>query len=215
LECLSRFAESRLEAGAATVPCPVCNTNIAERVLKRLLPSAIMERLLQRGLEQAVSSAADLRACPTPDCPMRVALEEGGPPRLRCPLCHKTSCLRCGAQPYHSRLTCEKYAERIKKRGQPPPDDGEEGLRQWMKETGSKQCPTCSMVVTKENLDKQATQYSECHKMMCRNCDTKFCFKCLAVLTSTFTCKCTRQDHGFIDPKTGKRVVHLRGRKKR
>merc|ERR1719401_2586540 len=79
-----------------------------------------------------------------------------------------------------------------------------------MEETGSKQCPTCRMAVTKPNLKSQATQHAECHKMLCRNCNTKFCFKCLAVLTDSYTCGCTRDAHGFVDPKTGKRISHLR-----
>merc|ERR1712032_585993 len=71
------------------------------------------------------------------------------------------------------------------------------------------------MVVTKQNLKNQTTQRSECHKMMCRNCSTRFCFKCLAILTTDYTCGCTRDLHGFIDPHTGKRLVHLRSKKKK
>merc|ERR1712183_449940 len=85
---------------------------LAERELRRLLPTDVMDKLQARSLELAVSAVADLCACPTPNCPMRVALEEGGPPRLHCPLCRKTSCLRCGAQPYHKGLTCEKHAKK-------------------------------------------------------------------------------------------------------
>merc|ERR1719326_1238835 len=80
---------------------------------------------------------------------------------------------------------------------------------QWIKETGTKQCPTCRMAVSKLNLGNQGTQYSECHKMYCRNRNTKFCFKCLFVFTDTASCKCTRVDHGFVDWKTGKRVEHV------
>merc|ERR1712207_122686 len=79
-----------------------------------------------------------------------------------------------------------------------------------MKETGSKQCPGCKMVVTKENLDCQSGQSSECHKMMCRNCGTRFCFKCLALLTDTYACKCTDKRHQFVDPHTGEHIKHLR-----
>lgn len=213
--CLLRYLDARLESGAVDVPCPQCGVEVAEHILRRLLPAEAVERLLARSLERAVSAVADLRACPTPNCPMRVALEEGGNSRLKCPMCQKTSCLRCGAQPFHRGLTCERYAERRRARSSKKPDNGEEGLRRWMEETGSKQCPTCKMAVTKENLAKQGTQRAECHKMLCRNCDTKFCFKCLAVLTDSYTCGCTRDEHGFVDPRTGQRMEHLRPQAKR
>merc|ERR1719356_2131914 len=66
------------------------------------------------------------------------------------------------------------------------------------------------MAVTKQNLEKQDAQRAECHKMLCRCCGTRFCFKCLAVLTESHTCGCSRDAHGFIDPHTGRRLAHLR-----
>eukprot|EP00928_Gymnodinium_smaydae_P028994 TRINITY_DN21965_c0_g1_i2.p1 TRINITY_DN21965_c0_g1~~TRINITY_DN21965_c0_g1_i2.p1 ORF type:complete len:616 (-),score=81.03 TRINITY_DN21965_c0_g1_i2:80-1927(-) len=205
--CVLRHAEARLQLGSASVTCPECNENLAERFLRKLLPEELIEKLLARSLEQAVSSGIDLRACPTPNCPMRVALEDGELPRLKCTHCKRESCLLCGAQPYHKNLTCEEHAERERKRSakgkrqQQERDrlEGEQQFMEWMKETGTKQCPVCQMAVSKQNLDNQNTQYSECHKMLCRSCNTKFCFKCLATLTDSYSCKCTRADHGFAD----------------
>mmetsp|Transcript_14631 Transcript_14631/g.41919 ORF Transcript_14631/g.41919 Transcript_14631/m.41919 type:complete len:530 (-) Transcript_14631:246-1835(-) len=208
-QCILKHSEARLEVGAASVTCPECCTALAERDLRKLLPSELMDRLLARSLEQAISSAADLWACPTPNCPMRVALGDGEIPRLRCTLCKKDSCLRCFAQPYHKGLTCEEHAARMREKGKRQQKD-EDSFLQWIKETGTRQCPTCRMGVTKENLRNQHTQRSECHKMLCRNCNTRFCFKCLKVLTDTFTCKCTIDAHGFINPHTGRRLNHLR-----
>jgi len=209
--CMVKHAEARLEIGAAHIACPECAAPIAECNLRRLLPAAIIERLLARSLEQAVSSIADLRACPTPNCPMRVALEEGEDPRLLCPKCKKESCLLCGAQPYHKGFTCEEYEERARASGRRKADAiADDTFRQWMQETGTKQCPTCGSAVTKEDLDAQGTQYKECHKMLCRVCNAKFCFKCLKLLTDTFTCRCSNDRHGFCDPRTGKRVEHLK-----
>eukprot|EP00928_Gymnodinium_smaydae_P080404 TRINITY_DN64102_c0_g1_i1.p1 TRINITY_DN64102_c0_g1~~TRINITY_DN64102_c0_g1_i1.p1 ORF type:complete len:551 (-),score=110.28 TRINITY_DN64102_c0_g1_i1:227-1792(-) len=217
-QCVLRHTEARLQMGAASVTCPECNSHLAERVLRKLLPSEVIDRLLARSLEQAVSAAVDLAACPTPNCPMRVALEDGELPRLKCTHCKRESCLRCGAQPYHRGMTCEEYAEKklaakgSKKQQQQERErlEDERQLNEWMKETGTKQCPTCRMAVSKQNLQLQSTQYSECHKMVCRNCNTKFCFKCLLVLSDTVSCKCTRAEHGFVDPRTGKRLEHLR-----
>jgi len=206
--CMQRHADARLEAGGLNVPCPECQTPVAEFDLRKLLPAETVERLLQRSLEHAIASVSDLWACPTPGCPMRVALADGEIPRLKCSACKKESCMRCGAQPYHKGVTCEKYAERKNKRGLQKDDD--KLFQQWIEETGSKQCPTCRMVITKLDLDNQGTQLAECHKMLCRNCNSRFCFKCLAVLTDTYTCGCSIDAHGFCDPLTGKRVEHLR-----
>lgn len=211
-QCVLRHSEARLAAGAAVVTCPECCTPVAERDLRKLLPPELIERLLSRSLEQAVNMAGDLWACPTPNCPMRVALEDGEVPRLKCTICKKTSCLKCGAQPFHRGLTCEEHAEKAKRggNGKRKRDEGMEGFMKWIQETGTQQCPTCRMAVTKQNLKGQQSQYSECHKMCCRNCNTKFCFKCLAILTDTFTCGCTLDAHGFVDPHSGKRLNHLK-----
>mmetsp|Transcript_123262 Transcript_123262/g.354176 ORF Transcript_123262/g.354176 Transcript_123262/m.354176 type:complete len:495 (+) Transcript_123262:3-1487(+) len=210
-QCILRHAEARLATGATSITCPECCTPLAERDLRKLLPQELIDRLLSRSLEQAVSSTADLFSCPTPNCPMRVALEEGELGRLKCTLCNKTSCLRCGLQPFHRGLTCEEARKRRVAAGNKRKrDEGFDSLMKWIEETGTKQCPTCRMAVTKQKLENQNTQYSECHKMCCRNCGTKFCFKCLAVLSDNYTCGCTINAHGFIDPHSGKRINHLR-----
>lgn len=205
-QCMVRHTEARLEVGDVVVPCFQCNMPLPERELRRLLPEHVFDRLLTRSLERAISSTADLRACPTPNCPMRVAMEgDDAPPRFKCSMCKKSSCLRCGAQPFHTGRTCDEHAEKMRAAGKE-----DDGIQKWMEETGSKQCPTCGMAVTKQNLDKQSSQREECHKMMCLNCNTKFCFKCLAILTATYSCGCSIDAHGFVDPRTGKRLNHLR-----
>jgi len=201
MQCMSRHVEARLDTGAVQQTCPECNVELAERDLKRLIPPQLMDRLLARSLEAAVASTADIRPCPTPNCPMRVALEADESGQFVCTECKKGCCLRCGAQPYHKKLTCEQHAAKTKTKRC--------SFLQWMEKTGAKQCPSCQMAVTKQDLKKQGTQASECHKMLCRNCGTKFCFKCLAVLTAEYSCGCTKDQHGFVDPHTGKYVGHL------
>lgn len=202
-QCMARHVEARLDTGAVQQTCPECNVELAERDLKRLCPPELMDRLLARSLEQAVASTADLRPCPTPNCPMRVCLEPDESGQFLCTLCKKGSCLRCGVQPYHRRMTCEQYAARHRR----------DSFMDWMEETGAKQCPGCKMAVTKLDINQQATQKAECHKMLCRNCNTRFCFKCLAVLTDEYTCGCTKDKHGFVDPDTGKYIAHFSKKK--
>lgn len=209
MNCFQRYAEMRLEQGHIDITCPECRASLPEHMLRELLPETVMGRLVSQSLERAICSEGDLFSCPTPDCAMRVALDPGDVPQLKCPLCCKCSCLRCGAQPYHKGMSCEEHAQKASEAS------SIDSLLQWMKETGSKQCPACQMVVTKENLEKQSTQHVECHKMQCRGCNTKFCFRCLAVLSATYTCGCSLDAHGFFDPHTRKRVEHLHKSKSR
>jgi len=227
--CVLRYAESRLAVGKPDLPCPDCGAEVAEHEMRRLLPEEVVEAFLARSLELAVCMNADLRPCPTPGCPMRVALAEDGANRFKCPLCQKTCCAQCGWQPYHSGLTCAQRAARpyykARKRNQPTGNGAaqtatgaanistaqvDEGLLQWMNEHGAKQCPCCRSAVTKHRLQGQHTQRWECHKMICLACGTRFCFKCLTILTESKSCGCTSAAHGFVDPHTGKVVMHNR-----
>lgn len=207
--CMQHAAEAKIEEGAtvSAIHCPECPGGLSEALLRALLTKKQMERLHRQGLESAVSSCEALRPCPTPDCPNRVALEDGIQPRLMCEHCHKEHCLLCSASPFHSGKTCEEHLSQLKDAG------AESTLRKWMREVGAKQCPKCRAVVTKQNLQKQSTQDAECHKMICRACKTRFCFGCLTVLTEKNSCGCTPDDHGFIDPKTGAFVNHLAPRR--
>jgi len=208
--CMLRYSETQLAEGALQVTCPECRRPIEEHILRDIVPHKVIDRLLEQSLRQAVAASSDLVACPTPDCPMRVALGDEGKTYLNCQLCSKTSCLRCGVQPYHEGATCESRCAIAKT--QALSDDGERSLLEWMAETGTKQCPTCGMAVSKESLHNQGTQRSECHKMWCRNCGTRFCFKCLTILTRSHTCGCTNAKHSFINPHTGRLVKDVRSK---
>lgn len=199
--------ESRLDSGiAGDVPCPDCAVPVPEKDLIELLPRKTILRLVARNIEsKAVASGAIQRSCPTPNCPMRQVLKEGSCGNDICPKCNKESCWLCGAQPFHDGRTCEQHAARERAHGQRSDEDS---FFEWMEATGTRQCPTCQMAVSKENLNRQTEQRSECHKMLCRNCGTRFCFKCLVVFTGSTTCRCSNGKHGFIDPFTGEVIGH-------
>jgi len=208
-DCVTRFVETRLDNGTAgDVPCPECSAAICEKDLVNLLPRKTVIRLHARSMEmEAVASGALQRSCPTPDCKMRHTLKAGSSGQVTCVMCAKESCLLCGAQPFHTGRTCEQHAKRLRAQGLSKED---ESFFKWMEATGTRQCPKCQMATSKENLARQTEQRSECHKMLCRNCGTRFCFKCLAILTETYTCGCTKNKHGFIDPFSGEVVGHLK-----
>eukprot|EP00811_Abedinium_folium_P035910 NODE_8664_length_1478_cov_6.877868.p1 GENE.NODE_8664_length_1478_cov_6.877868~~NODE_8664_length_1478_cov_6.877868.p1 ORF type:complete len:371 (-),score=84.25 NODE_8664_length_1478_cov_6.877868:222-1334(-) len=213
-DCMQQHAEARLSVGAVEVPCPECGKVLAQAVIRALLSSQLVDRLLERSLEKAIGTSNDLWPCPTPDCPNRVALEPGQTPQLRCSTCCREHCLLCHAEPFHVGLTCEQHKQQLAVLRRRPPsgtataaaaadDDGSEALHKWIKKTGAQQCPKCGVAITKDNLRRQRAQDAECHKMICRNCSTRFCFGCLSIFTGSLMCKCTDAGHGFIDPVTG------------
>jgi hypothetical protein len=169
----------------------------------------VINRFHDRSISRAVASSSNLHTCPTPGCNMCYEIEDGDYNLRHCPKCKRGSCLRCQVSPYHKGLTCQEYAAKLgsgKQDSQAP----DKSLMRWMKRTGTKQCPQCKMGVSKEDIASQGTQRKECHKMMCRGCMTKFCFKCLAILTDTYNCGCSIERHGFFNPLTRKRNEHLK-----
>ena len=64
---------------------------------------------------------------------------------------------------------------------------------------GLKQCPGCG-----EGMQKES---ETCHKMICRSCRARFCFRCLARL-EYFNCGCTGAEHNFVDPLDGSTRSH-------
>ena len=141
-----------------------------------------MDRVHRQSLESAVSTCDGLRPCPTPDCPNRVVLEDGVEPRLLCEVCKKEHCLLCSASPFHHGKTCSEHLAGIQDKKE------EDSLRRWMEEVGAKQCPKCRSAVTKSSLKGQNTQRKECHKMICRNCRTKFCFLDISIEVAVLVC---------------------------
>merc|ERR1712190_88608 len=106
----------------------------------------------------------------------------------------------------HKGISCQQHALRSRTKDS---TIAEQSLRRWMRRTGTKQCPQCKMGVSKEDLANQNSQRKECHKMLCRHCGIRFCFKCLDVLTDTYTCGCSINRHGFVNPETGEFISHL------
>jgi len=208
-DCVDRYAQARLAEGAVDVSCPDCREPIPDHDLKSIVKKDVIMRFHDRSISRAVASSSNLHTCPTAGCNMCFAIEDGDYWLRQCPKCKKEACLRCGVQPYHKGLSCQAYAAKMgsRKQGSKASDAS---LMRWMRRTGTKQCPQCKAGVSKEDLTAQGTQRKECHKMMCRECKTKFCFKCLAILTDTYNCGCSNERHGFYNPLTKKRNEHLK-----
>lgn len=209
-KCMEMYASARLNEGAVDVACPDCREPMPDQDLKKVLPRNMISRFHERSISRAVASSANLYPCPTPNCGMCYEVDEGDDYHLRrCSKCAKGCCLHCGVQPYHHGRSCKKFAADLA-REKKKSNSSEVSLWRWMRRTGTVQCPQCKAGVSKEDLASQQTQRKECHKMLCRGCNTKFCFKCLAILTDSYTCGCSIDAHRFVNPFTGKSVQHLR-----
>ena len=200
--CVMQYAEVKLAAGLFRFNCPDpgCDEPMHDYILKSVykVPESFLDKLHNRSVAAAAGTSSDLFACPSPDCPMVVAFENcGSPCRYKCPLCNRDSCFVCG-QPWHGHnaMTCVASAL-------------DPSLVEWMHQTGSKQCPRCKTIVTKQNLEAQGGESDECHKMQCRCCGARFCFKCLTLLMGqNKPCACSDPKHGFADFDTGDYIEH-------
>merc|ERR1712216_295449 len=122
---------------------------------------------------------------------------------VRCPSCSKflDSQLLSGLlEDALLQLTHDRMSEREERLQRRPLTDADLGLDPSVLEYFNvKRCPACGAGVQKES--------ETCHKMICRTCRAKFCFRCLHRL-EYFNCGCTGAEHRFIDPVNGEIVAH-------
>ena len=204
-DCVQSYASAKLASGSSQLPCPEdgCDKSVPDHLLRGFfgLAEELIDKFHQRSIAEAIGAATDLYACPTPDCSMVIEmLPSPCAPVLKfeCTMCGVSSCLRCGHQPYHDSddSICSPCAL-------------DDSLASWVAQVGAKRCPQCHAVVTKHGLENQTGETDECHKMICRNCSTRFCFKCLTLLMGgNKPCNCTDPEHGFAHPETGDFVAH-------
>ncbi|CAE8633152.1 unnamed protein product [Polarella glacialis] len=93
---------------------------------------------------------------------------------------------------------CERAEDRRKTRENRPPANCSVSTA-LLEKLGAKSCPGCG-----EGLQKES---ETCHKMICRSCRARFCFRCLARL-EYFNCGCTGAEHRFVDPENGRILAH-------
>jgi DNA (cytosine-5)-methyltransferase 1 len=93
--------------------------NVVERLLIQVLPAAGLVSpdccLVDRWAGWGGSGTCK---CPTPGCSYYVWLDNSDDePALRsCPQCGRSSCVKCGAQPYHTGLSCSQRASNSRRR---------------------------------------------------------------------------------------------------
>eukprot|EP01064_Diplonema_japonicum_P004857 TRINITY_DN13197_c0_g1_i1.p1 TRINITY_DN13197_c0_g1~~TRINITY_DN13197_c0_g1_i1.p1 ORF type:complete len:349 (+),score=54.62 TRINITY_DN13197_c0_g1_i1:45-1049(+) len=183
-ECLKGQVRAAIDDGKTEINClqDRCSATLNHVELKEICCQKMFETISRRGLEAATSTDPTLHHCPTPDCSYVVSWSsyEGGQPSFMCPVCTLCYCLACGANPYHTSMSCIDY-----KRTQVN-DKDEKATEEYLRTSNIRICPSCGMAVAKG---------TGCDKMKCR-CGCKFCYQCMAVNAK---CNCTPSEHGFWD----------------
>mmetsp|Transcript_27871 Transcript_27871/g.50412 ORF Transcript_27871/g.50412 Transcript_27871/m.50412 type:complete len:342 (+) Transcript_27871:219-1244(+) len=213
-----------------------CNASVGMDVLREIMTQEKYERLMQQKDSAFVRKNVDYHHCPTPDC-INIVLcklvdmdnNEGGGGGGRicdCFKCGHTSCLTCGARPFHAKKTCEEHREeqrimRIRKQQREL-----QRQRHWMPATadrsraneetkydfqiepnGSNDHDSAENVSDAlENVKRcrrcgngVELQPGGCLKMKCI-CGYRFCYQCGS---ENAQCDCTPSHHGFTDNRTG------------
>jgi DNA (cytosine-5)-methyltransferase 1 len=104
--------------------------NVLERLLIRVLPAAglvppdvcLVDRWAgSRPIKRLHDDEPDFRSCPgvlkcpTYGCSFHVWLDSDDPELQSCPRCGRSSCVRCGAQPYHTGLNCSQSGSKSRR----------------------------------------------------------------------------------------------------
>lgn len=103
-----------------------CSAPVGADVLREIMTRERYDRLMQLKDAAFVRKNADYHHCPSPNCTNVVLCKTiddggggggGGGARIcDCFKCGKTSCLTCGARPFHANKTCDEYREEERRR---------------------------------------------------------------------------------------------------
>lgn len=139
-----------------------------------------------------------LHRCPTPDCTYFVQWKgpEEGPPICECPLCLKSTCLACVAQPYHVGKKCSEYQKEKQELREfisltKSPEQRSKATEDYLKKSNIRICKRCGNGIVKA---------AGCNKMKCR-CGYRMCYVCGV---ENAQCEHTPASHGFIDNLLGR-----------
>lgn len=156
------------------------------------------------GLQQATLSCCRGPICES--CASHWAeVQEADQGAVTCPNCARPLCqedleaLLAGNPRALQRLRSAKERHRTQVCGTPPTAHQLGIVVESLSRLGIKRCPGCGTGVQRET--------ETCHKMICRTCRAKFCFRCLVRL-EYFNCGCTGAEHRFVDPVDGRVVAH-------
>lgn len=151
-ECLARHIETTEDL---VVPCPFvaedgarCEGFLQDREMRSLITDEVYGAHLARSISQAEAVIANSFHCKAPDCVGWAEIDEQVT-QFRCPVCNKTSCVKCNADARKSR------------------DNGltEAQLREMLNSRQAMPCPRCGVIIQKT---------VGCNHMTCTRCKHEF-----------------------------------------
>lgn len=196
IECLKRMCEVHIKHGTVEeIVCSQenCNFEIPVNVIQELVTKELFERFDKLMLNRTLDKISNMNYCPLPHCqyPVSTQTEEA---LAVCPSCNHAFCVYC-KRAYHGvegcRLKSDEKRELIElyrngdynKQLELEKRYGKKQLYElvnaaktedWMSKH-SKRCPCCHI-----NIEKN----DGCNKMICRKCNTHFCWLCLGRVSS-------------------------------
>ncbi|XP_054264368.1 uncharacterized protein LOC128987513 [Macrosteles quadrilineatus] len=161
VDCIKRSAEIKIGEGETSFPCLMnCGAVIPLRTVQELLPSHMVEKLMDRIQEEEIRRAniAGVETCPF--CPYAYGPGEETLFICQNPTCMKLSCRICRKED-HSPDMCEIFKEEDEERARLI-------IENRMTEALMRTCHSCN---------KNFVKSSGCNKMIC-NCGAMMCYVC-------------------------------------
>jgi hypothetical protein len=162
--CVTRMIETSISEGRTTVKCLSmggCEMDIPMSELERAIPEKTLRRLFQtEAMNDVVKSGIEhLVTCSS--CGFMVEFLGDG--NMRCPVCHKETCSKCGGKE-HGEKSCEEAKAK----------DPDKLIEEKLNDAIIRICPKCNTPFMKEE---------GCNKMECPRCHTLICYWCRKVIS--------------------------------
>ncbi len=151
--CVKEYIQTQMTDQKMPILCPgdECKGEFCDADLRKVLTSEEIKKFYEMTMAHYISkNRLVVFQCPSPDCPYKLFELEAGATEVTCPVCYRSTCLKCQEE-VHYDTPCE--------------------LNQFVKiavDLGLKACPSCRLWVEK---------IEGCNHMTC-NCGHEFCYNC-------------------------------------
>ncbi|CAL7945254.1 unnamed protein product [Xylocopa violacea] len=193
-DCIAGYLEVRIKDGnVQNICCPEakCTSEATPAQIKDLVSLELFAKYDSILLSATLDTLGDIVYCPRRNCQYPVS-REPNEEMATCPICQYAFCVYC-KMVYHGIEPCKVYSAEIHKivsEYQEASDDKKLQMEQrygkkqlqtlvdnamsenWIK-SNSQKCPKCQAAIEKSD---------GCNKMVCRRCNTYFCWLCNTIL---------------------------------
>jgi hypothetical protein len=176
--CSPCFKASLTTLDSFPITCQAtgCVTPVPVAKVKDFLDATELKQVVQKADALHVRRNGDLYSfCPTPDCPQIFLVGEGS---TQCDQCWASICRNCRTLD-HEGTTCDEFNRHRAFRST------------WANGDTQRLCPNskCGVPIVKDG---------GCSKMVCQNCNTCFCWKCMKIFRPDVIYFHMNQEHGGL-----------------